>query len=67
MWPAFDYFKKTIEIGGDEEVVAEAKKYLAEYAKYLPTKADIIAKKLKVGGTYTVKCWINEVTTVQVK
>lgn len=67
LWPAFDYFKKTIEIGGDEEVVAEAKKYLAEYAKYLPTKAEITAKKLKVGGTYTVKCWINEETTVQVK
>lgn len=67
LWPAFDYFKKVIEIGGDDEIVAEAKKYMAEYAKYLPTKADVAAKKLKVGAPYTVKCWINEETTVQVK
>lgn len=67
LWPAFDYFNKVIEIGGDEEVVAEAKKYMEEYTKYLPTKAEITAKKLTVGGPYTVKCWINEETTVKVK
>lgn len=67
LWPAFDYFKKVIAIGGDEEIVAEAKKYMAEYTKYLPTKADITAKKLKVGAPYTIKCWINEATTVQIK
>lgn len=67
LWPAFDYFNKVIEIGGDEEVVAEAKKYIAEYTKYLPTKAEVVAKKLTVGGPYTVKCWINEETTVKVK
>lgn len=67
LWPAFDYFNKTIEIGGDEEVVAEARKYIQDYTKYLPTKAEVGAKKLSVGGSYTVKCWINETTTVQVK
>lgn len=67
LWPAFDYFNKVIEIGGDEDVVAEAKKYIAEYTKYLPTKADIAAKKLSVGSPYTVKCWINEETTVKIK
>ncbi len=67
LWPAFDYFNKVIEIGGDDEVVEEAKKYIADYTKYLPTKAEVVAKKLSVGGPYTVKCWINEETTVQVK
>lgn len=67
LWPAFDYFNKVIEIGGDDEVVEEAKKYIADYTKYLPTKAEITAKKLTVGGPYTVKCWINEETTVKVK
>ena len=67
LWPAFDYFNKAIEIGGDEDVVAEAKKYIEDYTKYLPTKADIVAKKLSVGAPYTVKCWINETTTVQIK
>ena len=67
LWPAFDYFNKVIEIGGDDDVVAEAKKYIEEYTKYLPTKAEITAKKLSVGGPYTVKCWINEETTVKVK
>ncbi len=67
LWPAFDYFKKAIEIGGDEDVVAEAQKYISDYTKYLPTKAEVAAKKLSVGGLYTVKCWINEETTVQIK
>ncbi|MBK9793512.1 MAG: hypothetical protein IPP60_10520 [Sphingobacteriales bacterium] len=67
LWPAFDYFNKVIEIGGDDDVVAEAKKYIDDYTKYLPTKAEVVAKKLSVGGPYTVKCWINEETTVKVK
>lgn len=66
LWPAFDYFKKATEVGV-EESKAEAKKMLSTYKQYLPTKADITAKKLKVGAPYTVKCWINEETTVQIK
>ncbi|MCB0507000.1 MAG: hypothetical protein KDD21_01745 [Bacteroidetes bacterium] len=67
LWPAFDYFKKVIQVNNDADVVAEAKKYINDYTQYLPTRADVAAKGLKVGGTYTVKCWINEETTVQVK
>ena len=66
LWPAFDYFKKAIEVG-DEDVKAQAQKMISSYKQYLPTKAEVTAKKLSVGGTYTVKCWINEETTVQVK
>ena len=67
LWPAFDYFNKVIALNNDTEIVAEAKKYIADYTQYLPTKADIQTRKLKVGDSYTVKCWINEVTSVKIK
>jgi len=66
LWPAFDYLKKAIEVG-DDEVKQEAQKMISDYTRYLPTKADITAKKLSVGAPYTVKCWINEETTVKIK
>lgn len=66
LWPAFDYFRKAVEFG-DEEIKTEANKMLSMYQQYLPTKADITAKKLTVGAPYTVKCWIEEETTVQIK
>ena len=66
LWPAFDYLRKAIELG-DDEVKAEAQKMISSYTQYLPTKAEVTAKKLSVGGAYTVKCWINEETTVKVK
>jgi len=66
LWPAFDYFRKAVEYG-DEEVKTEANKMLDMYKQYLPTKADVAAKKLTVGAPYTVKCWIEEETTVQIK
>jgi tetratricopeptide (TPR) repeat protein len=66
LWPAFDYFKKAIEVGTDE-IKEEAQKMITSYTQYLPTKADVAAKKLAIGAPYTVKCWINETTTVQVR
>jgi tetratricopeptide (TPR) repeat protein len=66
LWPAFDYFKKAIEVGTDD-VKTEAQKMISTYTQYLPTKAEITAKKLRAGTPYTVKCWINEETTVQIK
>jgi hypothetical protein len=66
LWPAFDNFRKAIEVGGDD-TKEEAQKMLTTYKQYLPTKAEVAAKKLSVGGSYTVKCWINEETTVQIK
>lgn len=66
LWPAFDNFNKAI-LYGDDEIKAEAQKMLDLYKQYLPTKTDIAGKKLSVGQTYTINCWINEQTTVQVK
>lgn len=66
LWPAFDNFKKAIEVGSDD-VKEEARKMISTYTQYLPTKAEITAKKLSVGDSYTVKCWISESTTVQIR
>ncbi|MBK9330736.1 MAG: hypothetical protein IPM95_15875 [Sphingobacteriales bacterium] len=66
LWPAFDYFRKAIEVGTDD-TKTEAQKMISTYTQYLPTKAEITAKKLKAGAPYTIGCWINEATTVQVK
>lgn len=66
LWPAFDYFRKAIEVGSDD-VKTEAQKMISTYTQYLPTKAEISARKLSNGAPYTVKCWINEQTTVQIK
>ncbi|QQR99035.1 MAG: hypothetical protein IPK18_05865 [Sphingobacteriales bacterium] len=66
LWPAFDNFRKAVEYG-DDDVKKEASNLLATYKQYLPTITEVNAKKLKVGAPYTIKCWINEETTVQVK
>ncbi len=66
LWPAFDYFRKAIEVG-TEDTKTEAQKMISPYTQYLPTKADITDKKLKAGAPYTIGCWINEATTVQIK
>lgn len=66
LWPAFDYLKQAVAYG-DATISAEAQKLMDDYRQYLPTVQDVKDKKLKVGQAYTVKCWINETTTVQVK
>lgn len=66
LWPAFDEFRKAIEVGNDE-TKQEAQKMIDTYTQYLPTKAEIAAKKLKIGAPYTIDCWINETTTVKAR
>ena len=66
LWPAFDYFNKAIATG-QEDVTPEAQKMINTYTEFLPTKADIVKKKLSVGAPYMVNCWINEETTVKVR
>jgi tetratricopeptide (TPR) repeat protein len=66
LWPAFDYFNQAIEHGQDE-VATEAQKMISTYTEFLPTKAELLKKKLSVGSAYTVECWINEQTTVKAR
>lgn len=65
MWPAFDYFNKAKEL--DESYAEIVDPLMKDYRQYLPTRAEVAERGLKVGGTYTVPCWINEETTVRVK
>lgn len=65
LWPAFDYFNKAKEL--DESYAEVVDPLMKDYKQYLPTRAEVAAKGLRVGGTYTVPCWINEETTVITK
>lgn len=65
IWPAFDYFEKAKTL--DPSFASIVDPLIKDYTKYLPTKAEVAAKGLKVGATYTVPCWINEETTVRTK
>ncbi len=62
IWPAFDYFNKAKALDSSFAEIVDP--LMKDYVKYLPTKAEIAAKGLKVGGTYTVPCWIQEEATI---
>jgi len=65
IWPAFDYFNKAKEL--DESYAEIVDPLMKDYKKYLPTRAEIAERGLRVGNTYTVPCWINEETTIRAK
>lgn len=65
IWPAIDYFEKAKVL--DPSFANIVDPLIKDYTKYLPTRAEVAAKGLKVGSAYTVPCWINEETTVRTK
>ncbi len=62
-WPAIDMFKKAKSI--DPSAGAEADKWIATYAQYMPSKADIFQRNIQEGASFKVGCWINRNTTVR--
>ena len=62
IWPAFDYFNKAKQIDSSYAEIVDP--LMKDYKKYLPTKAELAAKGLKSGSSYTVPCWIQESSTV---
>lgn len=63
-WPAIDKWNEAKRI--DKSVTAEANKLIGRYAKFMPSKADIFSRpEVKEGGTFKVKCWIQETTKVR--
>jgi hypothetical protein len=62
IWPALDYLNKAKEIDSSYTDIVDP--LIKDYKKYLPTRAEIAAKGLKVGGSYNVPCWINESSTI---
>ncbi len=64
-WLAVDYYQKAKSI--DPSVTEDANKNIKTFSKYFPDKETIFFHGLKIGGTYTVGCWINESTKVRAK
>ena len=61
-WVAIDEWNKAKK---DSETSAEATKLIGKYYQYMPSKEDIFQRSMKVGDSYTVKCWINQSTKVR--
>lgn len=61
-WPAIDQWKKA---KNDPNTSAEASQLIKTYQQYMPKKEDIFQRNIKAGSPFTVKCWINEKTTVR--
>lgn len=64
-WVAIDAWQQAKSV--DPSVAAEANKNIARYAQYMPTQEEIFFQNLKVGGTYTVGCWINRSTKIRAR
>lgn len=62
-WPAIDKFEYAKSI--DASVAAEATKFINQYRQYMPKKEDIFQRRISVGDSYTVPCWIQENTRVR--
>ncbi len=64
-WVAVD--KYILAKQKDPSVAAQANKRIATYSKHFPTKEEIFFQlgASGIGQSYTVKCWINETTTVR--
>ncbi|MBK8414597.1 MAG: hypothetical protein IPL22_08960 [Bacteroidetes bacterium] len=63
-WAAVDKYQKAKSV--DPSLADEANRKIGTYTKYFPKKDDVFFNNLKVGDSYTVKCWINETTTIRV-
>lgn len=64
-WAAVDKFVKAKSI--DPELTNDANKYIDAYRPHFPDTETIFFNGFKQGDTYTVKCWINETTTVRAR
>lgn len=62
-WPAIDKWNQAKR--ADPNVASEANKLIRRYEKFMPSKADIFQRSLKTGGTFKVKCWIQENTKIR--
>ena len=62
-WPAIDQWNEAKR--ADPSVASEANKLIRRYEKFMPSKADIFQRSMKEGGTFKVKCWIQESTKIR--
>jgi tetratricopeptide (TPR) repeat protein len=64
-WAATDKYQKAKSV--DNSVAEEANRKIAANSKYYPKQEDVFFVGMKEGDSYTVKCWINETTTIRVR
>jgi len=63
IWPAIDKWYKAKSV--DPSVAAEANKQIAKYSQYMPKFEEIFSRSYNLGDSFTVKCWIQETTTIR--
>lgn len=51
----------------DPSVSEEVNRLIAKYADFYPTTEAVFERNMNEGDPYTVKCWINETTTIRTK
>ncbi|PLX11970.1 MAG: hypothetical protein C0598_07010 [Marinilabiliales bacterium] len=62
-WAAVDKYAKAKQV--DPELTEAMNKRISSYKKYFPATELLFFHALKEGDSYTVGCWINEVTKVR--
>ncbi|OFX84965.1 MAG: hypothetical protein A2W99_16305 [Bacteroidetes bacterium GWF2_33_16] len=62
-WAAVDKFAKAKAV--DASLTDQSNQAIEAYKPYFPDNETIFFYGLKEGDSYTIKCWINEVTTVR--
>ena len=64
-WAAVDKYKKAKAVDGS--VAGTANKKIASISSRYPATKDVFFYNKKNGDAYTVKCWINETTTIKTR
>jgi hypothetical protein len=64
VWVALDEWRKAKKV--DPSVQEKVNKTIKRYQKYLPELKDIFQHPLDIGAPYTVGCWIQQKTTIQI-
>jgi len=64
-WAAVDKYKKAKAVDGSISSVASKK--IASISAHFPVTKDLFFYGAKAGDPYSVKCWINESTTIRTK
>jgi len=64
IWVALDEWRKAKKV--DSSVQEKVNKTIKRYQKYLPVYEELFQQSLDIGTPYTVGCWIQQKTTIQV-
>jgi tetratricopeptide (TPR) repeat protein len=62
-WAAVDKYNRAKQV--DPTVADDANSKIATYSRHFPSQERLFFHDIKLGESYTVGCWINEVTTVR--